>query len=82
MHPIINMSMQVKILKGLEEFSYSTAYFLLMDEQLAVSVTKAALLEVSKRSCFFTKSCSEQQCMLRKVIIQETFRVKNSKQTG
>lgn len=82
MHVVMNLTEKIETLKSLESYGYSIAYYLLMDEQLAIEATKAALLEVSRTSLFFAAHSHVQQLELKKVIMREALHVKYKELTG
>ncbi len=82
MHPTICLNERIEILKSLEEYGYSIAYYLLMNEESAIEATKAALLEVSREPSFFVDTSIVQQMHLKQVIMKEVLHVKRCTLTG
>lgn len=76
MRPTLNLTRKVAILKRLEDFGYSIAYYILLDRELAAEATKAALLEVSKENAFFGESMLTQQKRLKKTVMKAALQVK------
>ncbi|MNZ82795.1 hypothetical protein D3C78_1015020 [compost metagenome] len=82
MHSKLCLHSKIDILKSLEAYGYSVAYYILQEEGLAAEATMTALLEISREELFFEEPPAVQQAKLKRMIMRETLNVKISLLTG
>jgi hypothetical protein len=66
---------KLKQLRGIEQYTYQVAHYILQDECLAEEAAKEALLEISSMEPLMKGSTEELHCLVKKLTISASIKV-------
>ncbi|OMF24141.1 hypothetical protein BK133_23270 [Paenibacillus sp. FSL H8-0548] len=70
MRAAISLHQKIVILRGLEQYAYQIAHYILQDEALAAKAAKSALIEISQEEALLEETAEKLRVRTKKLTIR------------